>query len=128
MCIRVRVKFLGFRKDVAEIMNQADIFALISNWEGLPCTIIEAMCGGIPVIASDVGGVKEVVADGETGYVVPRSNRAILTEKLSKLATNQKLRLQMGLAGRQRYESQFTFKQMYQKTLNTYQEVMKSTQ
>ena len=64
------VVFLGARTDVAELLPKFDIFLLLSNWEGFPISIIEAMRAGLPVIASDVGGVKEAVIDGVNGYLL----------------------------------------------------------
>ena len=123
-----KVKFLGLRKDVPEIMAQAQVYALISHWEGLPRTIIEAMRAGLPVVASDVGGVRELVDDGETGYVIPRSDRKSLADKLTKLVADAQLRAKMGELGRQKYDSQFKFQYMYEKTFNTYQEIVKAAE
>lgn len=122
--ISEQVSFLGFRQDIAEILAQVHIYALISNWEGLPCTIIEAMRAGLPVVASDVGGVKEIVIDQQTGYVIPRGNIQALRQKLNYLISNEQARISMGIMGRQKYESQLTFKHMYDKTLTAYHEVI----
>ena len=119
-----QVKFLGFRQDIAQILAQVQIFALISNWEGLPCTIIEAMRAGLPVVASDVGGVKEIVIDGQTGYVIPRGDVATLRSKLSYLISHQTARTNMGILARQKYKSSLTFQHMYSKTLAIYNQVI----
>ncbi|MEM8672435.1 MAG: glycosyltransferase family 4 protein [Cyanobacteria bacterium P01_G01_bin.67] len=119
-----QVSFLGFRQDVAEILAQVQIYVLISHWEGLPCTIIEAMRAGLPVVASDVGGVKEIVIDQQTGYVISRSDVQTLHQKLDYLIGNEQARISMGIMGRQKYESQLTFKHMYDKTLGIYQEAI----
>ena len=119
-----QVKFLGFRQDIAQILAQVQIFALISNWEGLPCTIIEAMRAGLPVVASDVGGVKEIVIDRQTGYVIPRGDVTTLRSKLSYLISNQSARTSMGILARQKYESGLTFEHMYSKTLAIYNQVI----
>jgi glycosyltransferase involved in cell wall biosynthesis len=116
-----RVSFLGFRQDIAEILATVQIYALISNWEGLPCTIIEAMRAGLPVVASDVGGVREIVLDGQTGYLAPRGDIQTVRQKLEYLLSNEQARISMGILGRQKYESQLTFQHMYAKTLSTYQ-------
>ncbi|MBE9046245.1 glycosyltransferase family 4 protein [Pleurocapsales cyanobacterium LEGE 10410] len=121
-----KVKFLGFRQDVAQILAQVQIFTLISHWEGLPYTIIEAMRAGLPVVASDVGGVKEIVIDGETGYIIPRGDGETLRQKLNYLIDREGVRSNMGALGRQKYESQLTFKQMYDQTLTAYQEAIKA--
>ncbi len=119
-----QVRFLGFRRDIAKILAEVQIFTLISNWEGLPCTIIEAMRAGLPVVASDVGGVKEIVVDQQTGYVVPRGDVTTLHQKLAYLIANESARASMGILARQKYESALTFEHMYSKTLAIYQEVI----
>lgn len=116
-----KVTFLGFRQDIAEILSTVKIFTLISKFEALPCTIIEAMRAGLPVIASDVGGINEIVLDGKTGYLVPREDIQTLRQKLEYLLHNEQARISMGILGRQKYESQLTFQHMYAKTLSTYQ-------
>ena len=116
-----KVKFLGFRQDIAKILADVQIFTLISNWEGLPCTIIEAMRAGLPVVASDVGGVREIVIEAETGYVIGQGDVETLHQKLSYLINNKQVREKMGKQARQRYESDLTFEHMYQKTLEVYQ-------
>ena len=119
-----KVSFLGFRADVAKILSKVQIYTLVSNWEGLPCTIIEAMRAGLPVVASDVGGVKEITIEGQTGYVVPRGDVATLRQKLNYLIDNKQVRIEMGIKGRQKYESQLTFEHMYDRTLSAYQTVI----
>ncbi|HHY38780.1 MAG TPA: glycosyltransferase family 4 protein [Clostridia bacterium] len=117
-----RVHFVGARLDVADILARAQVFALISNWEGFPRSILEAMRAGLPVVASDVGGVNEAVVDGETGFLVPRSDTVTLAQRLKLLLDNPALRLRQGQAGRARYASHFTFEQMLEKTLAVYRE------
>ena len=122
--ITERVKFLGFRQDVARILAGVQIYTLISHWEGLPCTIIEAMRAGLPTIASDVGGVKEIVIDQQTGYVIPRGDVTALRKKLNYLVSNEAARISMGIMARQKYESNLTFDRMYNKTLTVYREAI----
>ena len=71
-----RVRFLGAREGVCEVLRGADVYALISDWEGFPRSILEAMSVGLPVVASDVGGVSEAVRDAETGFLVPRQDHS----------------------------------------------------
>ncbi len=118
-----RVNFLGFRKDVAEILAQAHIFTLISNWEGFPLSTLEAMRAGLPIVVSDVGGASEAIIEGETGYCVPRSDVMALRERLSSLVTDAHLREKIGQAARQRYEAEFTFEHMFQQTFAVYQKI-----
>lgn len=122
--IRERVAFLGARADVAKRLARAQVFALISRWEGLPLTILEGMRAGLPVIASDVGGVREVVTDGENGFLVSRGDSYALAKKLRVLLCDPQVRLRMGRQGRRRYEQSFQFEHMYEKTLRVYSEII----
>lgn len=119
-----RVTFLGFCRDVPERMAEAQLFLLISKWEGFPRSILEAMRAGLPVIASDVGGVRESVVDGTTGFVIPRGDVAYLRECLRKLITSTDLRVCMGKAGRARYEEKFTFDRLVERTTKVYESVL----
>ena len=116
-----RVNFLGQRFDVTEILSRAHIFALTSKWEGFPLSILEAMRAGLPVVASNVGGVREAVLDGETGFLIDCGDSAALRTRLESLIEDPSLRRRMGNAGRARYESTFTLEQMVRKTLAVYQ-------
>lgn len=120
-----KITFSGQCHDVSERLHKSDIFLLISNWEGLPLTILEAMGSGLPVVASDVGGVKEAVWDNENGYLIPRNDIKYLSDKLRSLIENEGIRLQMGLKGREIFESHFTYDLMLDKTLNVYRRVLK---
>jgi glycosyltransferase involved in cell wall biosynthesis len=66
-----RVRFLGVRADVADILRASDVFVLSSRWEGNPLSVMEAMAAGLPVVSTGVGGVPELVREGETGLLVP---------------------------------------------------------
>lgn len=118
--LKGKVDFLGQRDDVGQQLNKADVFILISRWEGLPLSILEAMRASLPVIASDVGGVSEAVIDRETGFTISRDNENLLVEKLRLLINNANLRRQMGQAGEQRFLEFFTIDEMIRKTINVY--------
>lgn len=120
-----RVNFLGEREDISDLMAKADVYLLISNWEGLPLTILEAMRSGLPVIASNVGGVSEAVVHGQTGYLVPSGQDAPLLEALNALIPDRLCLLEMGKRGRERFEEKFTFIQMARRTLAVYESVLK---
>ncbi len=119
-----RVSFLGLREDAAQFLAKAQIYLLISNWEGFPRSILEAMRAGLPVIASDVGGVRESVSDGTTGYLVPRSDTDLLADRLRCLIESTELRLTMGKEGRVHYEQRFTFERALDETLTVYRELV----
>jgi glycosyltransferase involved in cell wall biosynthesis len=118
-----RVEFMGRRLDVERILSKAHIFALPSKWEGFPLSILEAMRAGLPVVASDVGGVSEAVDDGRTGFLIPRGDASTFAQKLDILAGDPFTRRRMGNAGRKRYEEQFTLKIMLQRTMEVYRKV-----
>ncbi|RFU64880.1 glycosyltransferase family 4 protein [Peribacillus glennii] len=122
-----RVCFLGARTEIPDLLAQAQVFVLISNWEGLPLSILEAMRCGLPIIASDVGGVKEAVEDSVNGFLIPKDNEMELADKLSLLLTQPEMRVQMGKKSREVYENNFTFDQMKQKTVTYYKKIVNQT-
>ncbi len=122
--IGARVHFLGQRMDVAEIVAKSQISLLVTNWEGFPLSILEAMRAGLPVVASSVGGIGESVRDGETGYLVPRGDVEILRERIGRLLTDATLRVRLGTSGRADYEQHFTLAQSVAKTLAVYRDVL----
>jgi glycosyltransferase involved in cell wall biosynthesis len=75
--------------------------------EGLPLVVLEAMAAGVPVIATDVGGVPEVIRHGVNGILVPSGNAAALEGALATLASSSEMRLRMAAAGRERVEREF---------------------
>ncbi len=97
-----RVSFLGVRQDIPDMLAAADIFVLASEWEGSPVAVIEAMASGLPVIATDVGGVPELVEDAVTGLLVPAGNSARFAAALTRLANDAAGRRQMSQCARRR--------------------------
>lgn len=100
-----RVRLLGYRTDVADLLAAADVFILGSAYEGLPVSIMEAMAQGLPVVATAVGGVPEAVTDGETGRLVPPRDPRALAQALTQLAGDSDARLTMSTAARARARS-----------------------
>ena len=97
--LRDRVTFLGFRHDAADVMSAYDIFALASWWEPFGLVFVEAMALGVPVVTTRAGGAPEVVAEGETGLLVPPGDPPALARALLRLATDGELRRRLGQAG-----------------------------
>lgn len=107
-----RVRFLGHRDDVPAILAGADVFVLPSRSEALPNAVVEAMASGLPVVASDVGGIPELVKDGRTGRLVPPGDAARLAAALIDILDHPDRALQMGQAGRRQIEEQYSFDRM----------------
>ncbi|MDP9055646.1 MAG: glycosyltransferase family 4 protein [Acidobacteriota bacterium] len=115
-----RIECLGDRADIAEILKKTDIFVLATRWEGLPLSILEAMRAGVPVIATDVGGVAEAVTDGVTGYLTRCGDIEQLRDCLNRLVGSPELMGTMGRAARRRYEKDFNVETMASRTLAVY--------
>jgi len=97
-----RVHFLGVRPDIDALLPECDLFALASNWEGMPIAVVEAMAAGLPVAATAVGGVPELVGHGATGLLVPPGDTPALADALALLARDPVLRRELGRAARER--------------------------
>lgn len=103
------VSFAGYMSQdaVAETLAGADALVLPSFAEGVPVTLMEAMASGLPVLATRVGGISELVEDGVSGYLVPPGNVDALTARLRDLLGDPQLRAQMGAAGRAKVAADF---------------------
>jgi len=113
-----RLRRLGYREDIPDLLAAADIFTLPSHFEGLPMSIIEAMLTGLPVVATDIRGPREQVVDGQTGFLVRPATVAPLADALARLAGDAALRARMGEAGRQRALSRFDEADVLARTLD----------
>ena len=97
-----RVVLLGTRSDAVSVMAGWDIFVLASRFEGLPVALMEAMAMGLPIVATEVGGVPEAVRNGIEGLLVPAGRPDLLAAAIERLAGDEALRQTMGAAARQR--------------------------
>lgn len=102
-----RIRFLGARRDLGNILSASDMFVMPSLWEGLPLSMVLAMGGGLPVVATRVAGIPEVVADGETGLLVPPADPVQLGQALLRLVQDAALGKRMGAAARARVLPRF---------------------
>ena len=109
---------------VAEYLNAADLFALPSHGEGVPVAMLEAMACGLPVVATAVGGIPEVVKDGTTGFLLPPRDDAAFLEKLRLLVRDAPLRREMGRAARQRIDAGFHWSCGSEKLIDLYHELL----
>lgn len=116
-----RIEFVRQSVEIAKWFEQADIFALSSIYEGLPLSIIEAMSYSLPVVATDVGGVSELIDHGETGFLVSRNNDLLLAKYLEILINDSNLRSEFGTLAKQKYGQSFTAEKMCKLTESVYQ-------
>jgi glycosyltransferase involved in cell wall biosynthesis len=120
-----RIKLLGRVDDPRELLWASDIFAMPSLKEGLGVAALEAMASALPVIASDVGGLGEVVEDERTGLIVPPANSAKIATAIQRLAESDGLRKQMGAAARVRVMENYSMEKMAARTLALYRECVR---
>ena len=114
-CNCLNIKYCGEISDVTPILKNYDVYALISNWEGLPIGIIEALRAGLPILVSNVGGCSELI--NNNGYLVEKGNLYDLKDKLRELYNKIDTLEQLGQNSRLLYESEFTSKKMIAETL-----------
>jgi L-malate glycosyltransferase len=107
--IRERFIFLGRRRDVPEILSCASIFAFPSFAEGLPNSILEALAAGVPIVATAVGGIPEIIEHGTHGLLVKSGDAHGLAQAISSLLRNPELSQKFSMAGRERIRSSFTW-------------------
>jgi glycosyltransferase involved in cell wall biosynthesis len=124
--IENQVSFLGDRRDVPDLLAQSQIFILSTHYEGLPISILEAMRAGLPVVATSVNGIPEEVVDGKTGFLAPRQDVQALADALHTLINSPEIRQQMGKAGREKFEQEFTVERMITETREIYEAITKN--
>jgi glycosyltransferase involved in cell wall biosynthesis len=123
--IEERVDFLGECSDIPRLLSESQIFVLMSRSEAFPISILEAMRAGLPVVASDVGGISEAVEDGATGFLIPSGDDETLSDRLALLLGSPGLRSTLGNNARKEYVARFTADVMVAKTLDVYAGVAK---
>jgi glycosyltransferase involved in cell wall biosynthesis len=106
--IQDKVHFLGQRCDAAAVIGQCDLLWLGSAYEGQPNSVMEALVAGVPVVSTDIPGVRDLVTHGQHGYLVPIGDRAALARYANKLIDEPELRAHMGAAGRERMQREFS--------------------
>jgi glycosyltransferase involved in cell wall biosynthesis len=122
--IEDRVHFLGTRHDVMRLMPHFTLLWQASAFEGLPNTIMEAMACGVPVVASDIAGNRELVIHGQTGFLVPVGDRAGLARYAYKILEDPELEKRLGAAGQERIRTEFTAEAMVEKHAAMYRELL----
>jgi glycosyltransferase involved in cell wall biosynthesis len=124
--IRQSFVVAGFRKDVPECLAAADIAVQPSRSEGLGTAVLEASAAGLPVVATAVGGIPDIVVHGETGLLVPPNDAVSLANAIIQLAMNPDQRHALGHAARERVAALFSVSQLVEKTHNYYQQMLEA--
>jgi len=117
-------RFLGVRHDVPDLLAQAACFVLASDYEGCPLSVIEAMAAGVPVVATSVGGVPEVVQDGVTGILGEPGQPDGLARGLAEVLGDERRAVELGRAGRELAQQRFSREQMAAATARIYERVV----
>ncbi len=117
------VRFLGWREDVPKLLAACDVFLMPSLWEGFGLVLLEAMAQGLPVVASRVSAIPEVVVDGETGLLAPAGDVPAICDALLALLRDPGMARRMGERGGHRLETCFGEARMVQETLALYREL-----
>lgn len=115
------VEMLGEVPEAGNCINLCDIFLLLSDYEGFPMSILEALSCGKPIVASDVGGISEAL-DPDAGFLVPNDREAVLTA-INRLASDRDLRARLGASARSHYERSFSADSMWHRYLQLYTEL-----
>jgi glycosyltransferase involved in cell wall biosynthesis len=118
------VEMTSWITDIATFNAGMDIICLTSDNEGTPVSLIEAQACDLPVISTDVGGVRDILKEGETGFVVPRRDVAAFAEKLQLLITEKEIRKKMSQNGWNFVEEQFHYKTLVKNMENYYRELL----
>jgi L-malate glycosyltransferase len=121
-----RVRLLGLRTDVPRLLAAADVGLLTSISEGIPLTLIEAMATGLPVVSTDVGGVREIVVEDETGLLAPAGNHEELARHLIALASDPDRRTALGRQGKKRAHAVFSERTMHEHYRQIYDDLLRS--
>lgn len=122
------VIFAGERFDIPELLRSMDIFVMTSIYEGLPNSVMEAMSVGLPVVATDVGGMGELIVDKITGLLCPPNNVHELAEAISYLIDNEEAARSMGKRGTERILKEFTVAEMALSTERIYERILTKKQ
>ncbi|MBE0593771.1 MAG: glycosyltransferase, partial [Gemmatimonadales bacterium] len=118
------VEFLGHVEDMAGLLAMADIVVLPSRAEGAPRSLIEAAACGIPLVATDVPGCREVVLDGQNGFLVPLHDIGALVAAVLRLAGDDELRRRMGESGRRLVLESLDEKIVFERTVDVYRQLL----
>lgn len=126
--IREHAHFTGFRSDVGDVYAAADAVALTSANEGTPVSVIEAQAAGLPVVSTDVGGVRDVIVEGASGFVVAPGDVDAVAERLARLGDDAALCERLGAAGRDRAVSRYGVPRLVADVDRLYRELLRQAE
>lgn len=118
------ITFLGMRDDVEELYAAMDVYVLASHREGWPRSAMEAAAMGVPLVATDIRGCRQVIDDGVTGLLVPERDASALVDAIAQLAGDRSLRRRMGEAGRDKAARDFDDRKVIDRTLAVYEQLL----
>jgi len=124
--IKNEIKFLGIRKDIDKLMFSSKTLVLSSYWEGLPMVILEAMSRRLPVIATEVGGIPDVIKNGRDGILVPSGNSKILAEAIVKLLEDEKLQKRLSRNAYKKVKGGYSIEAYTKNILELYNSLIKN--
>ena len=119
-----QITWLGDVSNVAELLSEHDVFVLLSDHEGMPITVLEAMRAGLPIVASDLPGLHEQLMNSQEGLLVANTEQAV-AQHLLRLVQDPALRQRLGAAAQQRFETTFTRDQMAERVMAVYQQCLR---
>jgi glycosyltransferase involved in cell wall biosynthesis len=119
-----RLHLLGYRKDAARVVAAFDLSVLASLHEGSPNTVLEAMAAGVPVVATAVGGTKELVTEGETGYLAPPADADTLAQRISWALAHEEERIRFAASARQAVCSNYGMSRMVSEMERLYDQLV----
>ena len=118
------VVFLGWRNDIGRILSAADIAVLCSDNEGIPLTLIQASQAGLPIVSTNVGSVRDIVVDGETGILTEVNSNGLI-HAIDELLSDPEKLARFGRAGKERAEALFSLQGMIDAHEKLYSQVIK---
>lgn len=127
--LQKQVKLLGIRKDIPDLMNAADAYVMSSAWEGMPSVLLEASAVGLPIVATDTSGNREIAIDDRNAFLVPTQNSEALAEAMKSLMKlSQEERNHMGEIGRQLIVSNYSSETKLETWISLYQNMLNESQ
>lgn len=122
------IKLLGYRDDVPNLLNTFNVFVMSSKLEGLGTSVLDAMAAGVPVVATDAGGLPEMVTDGETGLLVPAQDPEALANAILEALANPQAAQDRASRAKQLLQNRFTVDRMVEGNLAVYESLTRSTE